>query len=236
MKIKVFVLIFFTVFLFGTSFAQKKSSKKITISGFVIDTARQPVAGAMILVDKMNSNIVTDSKGYYRVKVMPDAEKITVFTINGGNSDELINGRTSVNFTIESAGTSENNDKFAADEETINIGYGEVKRKDLTMSVDKVKGIGDNQKVYTDIYDMLRGTIPGVRVNGKNITIQGVGTFNGDSQPLFVLDGTIISTIDDIPPGSVKSIEVLKGAAASIYGSRGANGVILIRLKSHGDK
>jgi len=239
------VLITFALQLFLTygfegqrsvSGSQEKSSKKITISGFVMDTARYPVAGAMIFVDKMNSNIVSDSKGYYRVKVKPDAVKITVLTINGGNREELINGRTTINFTLESAGTSVKNDSFDAGEETINIGYGEVKRKDMTLPVNQVKGSGDNHRVYADIYDMLRGTVPGVRVTGKNIKIQGVGTFQGDSQPLFVLDGIIVSSIDEIPPGSVKSIEVLKGAAASIYGSRGANGVLLIRLKSHGDK
>lgn len=236
MKIKVFVLIFISAFLFTATDAQEKSSKKITISGFVMDTARHPVAGAMILVDKMNSNIVSDSKGFYKVKVKPDAVKIIVLTISGGNSEELINGRTTINFTLESAGTNEKNDSFDAGEETINIGYGEVKRKDLTMPVNQVKGSGDNNRVYADIYDMLRGTVPGVRVTGKSIRIQGAGTFQGDTQPLFVLDGIIVSSIDEIPPGSVKSIEVLKGASASIYGSRGANGVLLIRLKGHGDK
>lgn len=235
MKSKALILIFISVFLFAPADAQKKSSRKITISGFVLDTSRQPVAGALILIDKMNSNVVSDSKGYYRVKVKPDAEKITVFTVNGGNSDELINGRTTIDFIIEGARADMKNENIADDEETINIGYGEVKSKDLTLPVNEVKVSGDKNRVYADIYDMLRGTVPGVRVTGKSIRIQGAATFQGDTQPLFVLDGIIVSSIDEIPPQSVKSIEVLKGAAASIYGSRGANGVLLIRLKGHDD-
>ena len=75
-----------------------------------------------------------------------------------------------------------------------------------------------------------------MRVSGTNINIQGAASFYSGTQPLFVVDGTIVDSIDDIIPSQVKSIEVLKGPAASIYGSRGANGVILITLINGGDK
>jgi TonB-dependent SusC/RagA subfamily outer membrane receptor len=76
---------------------------------------------------------------------------------------------------------------------------------------------------------MLRGQ-PGVLVNGRSVIIQGISTIYGSTEPLYVLDGAIVSTIDGIPPQMVKSIEILKGPSASIYGSRGANGVILVTL------
>ena len=91
MNHKVLLLAVVSVFLCGTVHAQKKSNKKITISGIVTDTNKSPVSGAMILVDKINTNIVTDSKGYYKVKVKPDAQKITIFSFsrrNGGCFDK----------------------------------------------------------------------------------------------------------------------------------------------------
>jgi TonB-dependent SusC/RagA subfamily outer membrane receptor len=77
---------------------------------------------------------------------------------------------------------------------------------------------------------MIRGEVPGVRVVGNTISIQGPSSMNSGTQPLLVVNGMVVETIDDIRPQSVKSIDILKGSAASIYGSRGANGVVLITL------
>ena len=148
----------------------------------------------------------------------------------------MINGRNVINFIIEGSGITEKTDGVNPGDETVNVGYGNVKNKDLTLSVGKLNGDGEKYASYSNIYEMLRGTVAGVQVNGKNITIQGLGTTNSNNQPLFVVDGIIISSIDDIQPVQVKSVEVLKGASASIYGSRGANGVLLITLKGHGDR
>ena len=82
---------------------------------------------------------------------------------------------------------------------------------------------------------MIRGEVPGVQVNGTSIIIQGASSLTLSTEPLFVVDGIVVNSIDYISPISVKSIEILKGSAASIYGSRGANGVILIRLIGTGD-
>jgi TonB-dependent SusC/RagA subfamily outer membrane receptor len=78
---------------------------------------------------------------------------------------------------------------------------------------------------------MLRGEIPGVEVVGHSITIRGASTATMNTEPLFVVDGTPVMSIENILPQEVKSIDVLKGSAASIYGTRGTNGVILITLK-----
>jgi TonB-dependent SusC/RagA subfamily outer membrane receptor len=79
---------------------------------------------------------------------------------------------------------------------------------------------------------MIKGEVPGVQVNGTSITIRGTGSIMSSTEPLFIVDGIAVNQISDISPVEVKSIEVLKGASASIYGSRGANGVILIRRHS----
>jgi|WetSurMetagenome_2_1015567.scaffolds.fasta_scaffold00067_10 TonB-dependent SusC/RagA subfamily outer membrane receptor len=235
MKSKIIFLLILLSFILTLSAQAQNDKKKYFLTGKVTDSAGFPVAGAMILIDKKNTNVVTDEKGMYKVKVKADAQKITVFTFGGGAGDTGINGRTTINFVIEGGAMKENTAEVAPGEETVNVGYGKVKSKDLTMPVNQVNASGDKYSSYSTIYEMLKGTVAGVQVIGKNITIQGLGTNNSNNQPLFVVDGIIVSGVDDIQPIQVKSVEVLKGASASIYGSRGANGVLIITLKGHGD-
>jgi TonB-dependent SusC/RagA subfamily outer membrane receptor len=82
---------------------------------------------------------------------------------------------------------------------------------------------------------MIRGEVPGVQVSGTSIRIQGASSLMLSTEPLFVVDGMVVNSIGDIQPFTVKSIEILKGSSAAIYGSRGANGVILINLVGAGD-
>lgn len=236
MKSGIVFILFLTLFVISVPLSGQKEKKKYILSGMVTDNSGKPVQGAMILIDKQNTNIVTDSKGQYKVKIKSTSKKITVFTFSGVTLDAEINGRKIINFIIEGTMATENPIGVPAGEETVNIGYGIVKSKDVTSSVGQVDGSGEKYASYSNIYDMLRGTVAGVQVNGKNITIQGLGTTNTNNQPLFVVDGIIISSIDDIQPVQVKSVEILKGASASIYGSRGSNGVLLITLKGHGDR
>ena len=85
---------------------------------------------------------------------------------------------------------------------------------------------------YNDIYQMIRAEVPGVVVNGRSIVIQQGHSFFGSSTPLFVINGVIVTSIDNVNPLEVKSIKVLKGSAAAIYGQQGTNGVITITLKN----
>lgn len=89
--------------------------------------------------------------------------------------------------------------------------------------------------VYQDIYDMIRGKVAGVEVSGRSIKIRGTNSLNVSTEPLFVVDGVIVREIDDIAPETVRSIEVLKGPDASVYGARGSNGVIVITRKKGTD-
>ena len=89
-----------------------------------------------------------------------------------------------------------------------------------------------NAATFDNIYDYIKGRVAGVRVTNSNkIIIRGVSTFNLTSDPLFVIDGVVVSSIDHISPIEVDQISILTGASASIYGSRGANGVIEITTK-----
>jgi outer membrane receptor protein involved in Fe transport len=89
---------------------------------------------------------------------------------------------------------------------------------------------------YTDIYQMIRQEVPGVVVSGKSIVVQQPNSFFGSTEPLFIVDGVRVNSIDYINPTEVKSIQLLKGSYANIYGIEGANGVISITLISGKDK
>jgi len=215
----------------------QKKNKKFTVSGYVMDTGKNPVAGAIILLDKNNTGRVTDDEGFYKLKVKPDAGTITIFTMYGASAEASIDGRTSINFVLEKASpvSSQVQNKEKADD-VVDIGYGVVKKKDLTYSVSKTNITEKNYSSYTNIYDLLRATVPGIQVSGEKIYIRGISTLNASTDPLFVVNGSITESIDNIQPVDVKSIQVLKDASASIYGVRGSNGVILINTIKAGDR
>ncbi len=126
--------------------------------------------------------------------------------------------------------------KAAAEEELIDLGYGAVKKKDLTMSVSKLNVTDKAVGGYHDIGQFLRGKVPGLVVtksgDGYKYKIRGTNTINGSTDPLFVVDGVVVDDISRISPNDVAHVEVLKDASSTaIYGSNGANGVILITLK-----
>jgi len=232
MKLKILLIALICLIAGGTVNAQKPS-KKIIISGVVKDMNNIPVPDAIITIDGEKTNSVTNENGYYKVKVTRTARRIGVLS-TAGVPEEEIGGRTVINFNLK--GSIILYQQMPAktnvpDDEDVNVGYGRVKKRDLTQPVNKIDGTEKKYASYNNIYDMIRGEIPGVQVYGKNIKIQGAGSIMLSTEPLFVVDGIVVTTIDDISPQIVRSIEVLKGSAASIYGSRGANGVILITTK-----
>lgn len=118
------------------------------------------------------------------------------------------------------------------EDEFVEMGYGKVSKKTNTYSVSSVKTKDSDLATYANIFEYLRGRVAGVDVRPDNsIVIRGINTINGNTDPLFIVDGIEVADISNIPPQEIKSISVLKDASASIYGSRGGNGVILITLK-----
>lgn len=119
----------------------------------------------------------------------------------------------------------------ASQDNQVNIGYGTVDKDDLTYSVSSLK-LNDQENTYTNMYEYLRGRVPGVVVgNDNSITIRGVNSINSSTEPLILLDGTAIDDLSIVNPQDVYSVDVLKDSSSSIYGLRGANGVILITTK-----
>ena len=124
-----------------------------------------------------------------------------------------------------------------ASEDSVNIGFGYVKKKDLTTSVSRVEADELQMRGYTSIGEYLKGRVPGLQVmkvgSGYKYQIRGINSINSSTDPLFLVDGIEVSDIDFINPNDVQSVEVLKDASASIYGNKGACGVIMITTKGH---
>lgn len=209
---------------------QKPQQIRKMIYGHVSTLTGDPVKGAILFVDGRNMNKRTNRKGFYKIKVKDSARIIAAYSEKMGSDEVLYSGQDTINFVL--------NGSFNArvyipekEDEYVNIGYGKVKRDDLTTSVGSVRKEKINQPHYTDIYTMIQGEVPGVTVTGDRIIVRGIHTINASTDPLFVVDGVIVSSISHINPQDVESIDILKGPSASIYGVNGANGAILINTK-----
>ena len=232
----IILLLIFSL-LISENIEGQKNSKKGIVSGYVTDVNNQPVAGAMILTDRQQTGIVTNRKGFYKVRVTPDTRMIGAYSDVKGSAEAPADGGTEVNIVLYGPHAIEGfMPEVTGEEEMVNIGYGKVKKKDLTTPTGQIDGRGNKYDSYTSIYDMIRGEVPGVQVVGTQILIRGMSSLNSSNDPLLVVDGMPVSSIENISPREVKSISVLKGSDAAIYGTRAAGGVILIDLKGASDR
>jgi hypothetical protein len=211
-------------FIFGQD-AAKKSDKLITISGKVKDRDNNPVSDAVFSVDNIRTTIITKSNGSYKIKVSPSALNLEVFSQQFGKSSAAINGQTKIDFVLNGEGA-----EVVKTSDTTNFG---MTGKSVTVSA---KPKAKKMNTYNDIFQMIRAEVPGVIVSGRSITVQQGHSFFGSSTPLFLLNGVIVPGIDNVNPLEVKSIKLLTGSAASIYGVNGSNGVISITLKNGTEK
>ncbi|AWG23310.1 SusC/RagA family TonB-linked outer membrane protein [Flavobacterium faecale] len=204
------------------------SLKQITIKGTVKDEDGMPIPGVNVNVKGTTIGTTTDIDGNYTLAA-PDTAKVLVFSYLGLKTTEVaINGKTVLNTVMK-------NDA-ATLEEVVVVGYGTVRKSDVTGSLSSVSTEEMNKTQNTSIAQAIQGRAAGVTVakgsGGPGATptvrIRGVGTVN-NADPLYVVDGVPISDISSVNMADAKSVEVLKDASATaIYGSRGANGVVLI--------
>lgn len=223
MKYRILLLIAVAFILPSAVLCQKGESNKknkFTITGTVTSKDKKPVAGALIYVDSVKTGSVSDEQGRFRIKVKTEAKRLSLFSADYGFVDAEINGQTNMLLTF----SGKNNDIPA------------YVLKDANKQASKSTEKGKKINTYTDIYQMIRHEVPGVLVSGRSIVVQGPNSFFGSTQPLFVVNGAIVNSIDYISPVEVKSIELLKGSYATKYGVQGANGVISITLYKGSDK
>lgn len=211
----------------------KKSGRKMEVTGSVLDVYRSPIVNAIIIVDDQNTNAVTNSRGIYKVRVRRNSSTIKVVTFGNGIFGDSIKGRNRIDFTSREIA---NNEPVRSDGDmSIYTGYGTIKKKNLTTNISKIDGTKKNYSSYSSIFEMLEREVAGVRISGNEVIIQDSQNFMGYIHPLIVVDGVNMDYIPNIPPVTVKSIEVLKGTAGAIYGSRANGGVIIINTKIQND-
>jgi TonB-dependent SusC/RagA subfamily outer membrane receptor len=236
MKIKILFFILLSVTLSVNLLSAQKKSKKITVSGFVTDSSNNPIVGAMILIDYKNK-VLTQNNGYYKIRIRSDAVVISVRSQNNETRSVLLEGQTTINFTLGETGVSQKiGQSKGKSDESVDLGYRKMDSKKTAVAVSKLDVSGNEYSSYQNIYEMIQGKVAGVDVNGQKIRIRGLNSMTGNNDPMFVVDGMPVSSIDNILPNTVQTITVLKGAAAAIYGSRGVNGVIVITLKKSSSK
>ncbi|MGM8361956.1 TonB-dependent receptor [Flavobacterium sp. ARAG 55.4] len=202
--------------------------QQIQIKGTVKDADEMPIPGANVSVKGTTVGTTTDFDGNY-VLTVPATAEVLVFSYLGMKTTEVeINGRSVVSVSLKS--------DAAALDEVVVIGYGTVRKSDVTGSLSSVNTDDMNKTQNTSIAQAIQGRAAGVTVSkasGKpgatpTVRVRGTGTVN-NSDPLYVVDGVPINDISSINMADAKAVEVLKDASATaIYGSRGANGVILI--------
>lgn len=208
---------------------------QVTVSGSVIDMQGEPITGATIRESGTRSATITDGDGKFAINVQDANAVLNVSFIGYQTQSVRIAGRKLVTITLE--------DDETALKDIVIVGYGTMKKNDLTGAVAVVDTKEMMKKVPTNIAQALQGMAAGVYVSQQDgapdansqIRIRGVGTVYGSPQPLYVVDGVKVGTnANYINPGDVETIEILKDASATaIYGSEGANGVIMITTK-HG--
>lgn len=215
----------------GTGRGEMGMQQQKSISGKVTDASGLPLPGVTVMVKGTTTGTITDAEGNYTLSpVAPNAT--LVFTFVGMKKHEMaVSGNSKVDAVLE--------EETIGIEEVVAIGYGTVKKSDLTGAVGAVQGETIAERQTTQLSTALQGAVSGVMVTRNNnapgatasIRVRGITTI-GDNSPLIIVDGVPVDNINDINPNDVESMSVLKDAAsASIYGSRAAAGVILITTK-----
>jgi TonB-linked SusC/RagA family outer membrane protein len=212
------------MFLFSLS-----AGAQTTVSGIVSD-ALGPIPGANVTLKGTKTSVATGFDGNYTISNVP-SNGVLVFTFLGLTTKEVpVAGKTKINVVLE-----ENSNAL---QEVVVIGYGTQRKEAVTGSVASIKGDVVREVPSANITQALQGRLAGVQMNQTSskpgaemqIRIRGTRSLTADNNPLVVLDGIpFAGSIGDISPDNIKSIDILKDASATaIYGSRGANGVILI--------
>jgi hypothetical protein len=199
--------------------------KVITIKGKVLNKDLLPVEGAVFYVDNVKTSFRSKTNGTYKITISPSAQKLRVESPVFGSSETILKNQKVIDFTL--GGVAEN--KSSTSVSRNNTGIQDSLQKPAKKKAKKIN-------TYNNIYQMIQAEVPGVVVNGKSITIPQGHSFLGSSEPLLVVNGVIVSTIDNINPIEVKSITFQRGSAAAIYGERGSNGVIKITLLNGSEK
>jgi TonB-linked SusC/RagA family outer membrane protein len=215
-------------------------AQSVTVSGTVKNIDNQPLPGVTVVVENTTKGAITDQNGKYSIAA-PSNGTLLFQMLGMQNASVAINNRTSIDITMAEV--------FEELDAVVAVGYSTMRRSDLTGSVVSISSKSIEESVVTTVDQVLMGRVSGMQMmqnsgvpgGGFSSQIRGVNSLNSTNEPIYVVDGVIISgetgsnttsAIADINPADIESLEVLKDAsAAAIYGAQGANGVIIITLK-----
>ena len=208
-------------------------SAQTTVKGIVTDESGEPLIGAGVFVEGTTIGTVTGLDGDYELTVPADAVNLVFSFIGLADQVVPINGRSQIDVALAA-------DTTILDEVVV-VGYQTVKRRDLLGSVSSVNSDKLTEQPVTSVSQALSGKMAGVSVITTEgdpdadikIRVRGGGSITQDNSPLYIVDGFPVESINDIPSSEIQSIDVLKDAfSTAIYGSRGANGVVIVTTKS----
>ena len=208
-------------------------SAQTTIKGVVTDESGEPLIGAGVVVEGTTVGTITGIDGDYELTVPADAVNLVFSFIGLSEQTVPIAGQTVINVVLKVDST------FL--DEVVVVGYQTVKRRDLLGAVASVGSDKLTEQPVTTVSQALSGKMAGVSVITTEgdpdadikIRVRGGGSITQDSSPLYIVDGFPVESINDIPSSEIQSIDVLKDAfSTAIYGSRGANGVVIVTTKS----
>ncbi len=224
------LILLITVFCltFLNSFAQS-----VSVSGTISEETGMPLPGVNILEKGTKNGAVTDFDGNYSIKVS-NANAVLVISYIGFITQEInVGGKSTINVQLKA--------NLESLDEVVVIGYGTAKKSDLTGSVVTIGGDDLKKQSISSVAEALTGRLAGVQVTSTegspdaeiNIRVRGGGSLTQDSSPLIIVDGFPVNSMSDVSPSDIQNISVLKDASSTaIYGSRGANGVVIITTKS----
>ena len=197
----------------------------------MIDEAGMPMIGVTVRVQGTSSGYATDLEGRFTLDVPENATLVFSYI---GYEDYTLKVDSRNAYTVKMQTENE------ALDEVVVIGYQTIKRRDLTGSVASVTGDAIASMPVSNIAQAMQGKLPGVNITSQDgrpdasvsIRVRGGGSISQSNDPLILVDGITVKSLDDIPSDQVESIDVLKDASSTaIYGARGANGVILVTTK-----
>ncbi len=223
---------FFLVFLFLLAGGALSAQTAGEFTGTVVDQGGEPVIGASVFIQGTQSGAITDLDGKFALRIERGKNVVISYI---GFEDKVINfqGQKDLRIVLASSTT--------ALDEVVVVGYGSMKKKEMTSAISHVSSKDLNQVSSLDSRMLLQGKVSGVSVDNSqmadpnqqgSIQIRGVASRQAGTGPLYVIDGVPGGDMTNINPADIESIDVLKdGAASAIYGTRGGNGVILVNLK-----
>ena len=209
--------------------ATRLAGQERVVEGIITVFDSIPLSGVSIGVKSSGKAVQSDTLGRFKVVCQPK-DKLQV--VANGFQKRNVKLKEETKFVMVNMKL-----KSGPENREIAIGYGYITDLDKFGAVMALNSKDIDFTMYSDVFEAIKGRFPGVQVMGNEIIIRGASSFNLSSAALLVLDGMVVDagTLNAVPTSQLKSINVLKGPSASIYGVRGANGVVIVETKSGGD-